>query len=196
MNTTDIDMKVNQLPSLTWNFLNINNADVRQKVQLNRRASKIIQNIPNGVIVGNSGCEGCDKCNICEGRNIKDVKTGMGMEADKFFESNKPDTLVIRAKRGVEVREPLCLNYLLRDDDGDIVRQEIIAEEGSSLTVIMDYSSGKHEGGFFGVQTRLHAGKGSVIHLVKIELLGDRFLHFDDIGAEADEGGKIDIIQM
>lgn len=189
-------MKVNCLPTLTWNALHINNAEVDGNITLNRRASKIIQNIPNGIVVGNAGCEGCDSCDICETKNLKDIKTGMGAEADKFFVSNNPDTLVIRAKRGREISEPLCLDYILRDGDRDAVRQEIIAEEGSSLTVIMDYTSGRDEGGFFGIQTRLHAGKGAVIHLVKIELLGRGFTHFDDIGASADDGGAIDIVQM
>lgn len=189
-------MKINCLPTLTWNSLHINNAEVDGNITLNRRASKIIQNIPNGVVVGNAGCGGCESCGICETKQLKDVKTGMGKEADSFFESVNADTLVIRAKRGMEVAEPLCLDYIMRDGDRDAVRQEIIAEEGSSLTVIMDYTSAAEDGGFFGIQTKLHAGKGAVIHLVKIELLGKGYTHFDDIGASADDGGAIDIVQM
>ena len=196
MGDTAEKIKVNCLPTLTWNSLHINYAEADGAIKLNRRASKIIQNIPNGVIVGNAGCAGCGNCEICDSRQLKDIRTGMGEEADRFFDSVNPDTLVIRAKRGMEITEPLCLDYILRGFDRDAVRQEIVAEEGSSLTVIMDYTSGRNEEGFFGVQTRLYAAKGACIHLVKIELLGSGFTHFDDIGAAADDGGAIDIVQL
>ncbi len=196
MGTEKLAMKVNVLPTLTWNFLHINHAEINEEVQINGRGSQIIQNIPNGVIVGSAGCDGCRGCGICRNEDIRTIQTGMGSEAAAFFDKTDPDTLVIRAKRGRDIAEPLCLNYMLCDGDGNVVRQEIYAEEGSSITVIMDYTSNKADKGFLGVQTRIHVGKGAAVHLVKTELLGSGFLHFDDIGAAVDDGGMFDIVQM
>ncbi len=192
-----LNLKINCLPTLTWNFLKLNRAEVNESVVLNGRGQSIIQNIPNGVIVGNT--DNCGDCNGCDrdgSEKIKDIATGMGEEADRFFSEVCDGTLMVRAKRGMEIREPLCLDYRLGSGDGTAVRQEIIAEEGSTVTVIMDYTSEREDRGFFGVQTRLHARKGAVIRLIKIELLGRNYLHFDDIGALVEDGGAVELVQM
>ncbi|MCR4922638.1 MAG: SufD family Fe-S cluster assembly protein [Lachnospiraceae bacterium] len=189
-------LHVNSLPTLTWNFLKINDAKVEERIDLNGRCQSLIHNIPNGIIIGNAGCEGCSGCDNVNGFDIRSINGGMGREAGDFFDKACEDSLVIRAKKGVKVKEALCISYALKDTDSTAIKQVIVAEENSELTVVMDYSSGVSDGGFFGVQTKLYIGKGARINLVKIELLGRSFLHFDDIGAVCDDTGSLNTIQM
>ncbi|MCR5735268.1 MAG: SufD family Fe-S cluster assembly protein [Lachnospiraceae bacterium] len=191
-----MDMKVNNLPVRTWNFLKLNEAEIKESIEINGRGTGIIHNIPNGVIIGNSGCEECGGCDAAAGLDIKGIKTGMGKEASDFFDETCGDILVIRSKKNAIVSEPVCLSYNMADGDKKTVKQVIIAGEGSEITVVMDYSSKRDDSGFFGVQTILHACKNATINLVKIELLGKNYLHFDDIGADCDSEGKINTIQM
>ncbi|MBR1877269.1 MAG: SufD family Fe-S cluster assembly protein [Lachnospiraceae bacterium] len=189
-------MKLNKLPTLTWNFLKLNDAVLDEKITLNGRGKSVIRNIPNGVIVGNGGCDSCGICDPSTLEDIRKLKTGLGDEADSFFEGVCDGSLTIRAKRDIKVEEPLCINYELADGDKNAVKQEIIAEEGSSITVIMDYSSKRSDSGFFAVQTKLKAEKGAKIRLVKIELLGHGFTGMDGIAAQAGEDAEIELIQM
>lgn len=209
----ELNLRVNRLPSITWNKLQINDAEVRQTIDLNGRGECIIHNIPAGVIIGS---ENCDNCSLGEdrrpflsvraglpkekeGNSVPDsviIKTGMGEEAEKFFDGNCNEALSIRAMCGAGGDKPLKLNYKLGDGDGYVVRQKLIAEEGSTLTVIMDYSADKENTGFFGVQTLAFAKKNSTINIVKIQLLGQGFTHFEDIGGIAQENAKINVIQM
>ncbi|MCR4739438.1 MAG: SufD family Fe-S cluster assembly protein [Lachnospiraceae bacterium] len=189
-------MKVNNLSTGTWNFLRINEAEINETIELNGRGTSVIHNIPNGVIIGNSGCEECGGCDAAENLDMKSIKTGMGTEAAAFFDEACEDTLVIRSKKNAKITEPVCISYNMADGDQKCVRQAVIAGEGSEITVIMDYTSGRGDSGFFGIQTLLHACRNATINLIKIELLGRGFLHFDNIGADCDGEGSINTIQM
>ncbi|MBQ7565168.1 MAG: SufD family Fe-S cluster assembly protein [Lachnospiraceae bacterium] len=226
----ELNLRVNRLPSITWNKLQINDAEVRQTIDLNGRGECIIHNIPAGVIIGSENCDSCslgedkrpflpvraglpkekegnsdpagksDTASV-EGRKVLDtnsviLRTGMGEAAEKFFDENCNEALSIRAICGAGGDKPLKLNYKLGDGDGYVVRQKLIAEEGSTLTVIMDYSADKENTGFFGVQTLAFAKKNSTINIIKIQLLGQGFTHFEDIGGFAQENAKINVIQM
>ncbi len=196
MSMNENQMKINTIPSPTWNFLKINEAVINEDLTLNGRGKSLIKDIPSGLIVGNGSCDDCGGCDGSVLNDIRSMDTGLGKEADSFFDASCSGTLTIRTKKAVEVKEPLCIDYSFEDGDRNAVKQEIIAEEGSSITVIMNYSSGRKDSGFFGVQTRLRACRDSLIRLIKIELLGNGFLHFDGIAAMAEDGAKIEIIQL
>ncbi len=208
MNTKELDLKLNKLPTLTWNYLGLNEVSFNESVDLNGRGECIIHNIPAGVVIGSEGCVACmrgkEAVKSISGvfpRNIErsvfdDMKTGMGKETGDFFTANCNEALSIRAMCGAAADKPLKLNYRLGNEDGYVVRQKITAEAGSVLTVIMDYSGGREDSGFFGVQTRIYAAEGSVVNVVKLELLGRNYTHFEDIGGIAEDNAQINVIQM
>ncbi len=179
-----INMSINQLPTLTWNFLKLNSVNIDEEVAINNRGNLNVEDIPSGMTVER------------DGNLLSEVKTGMGPALDEMMNERKIETLVVRSRAGVRVQKPLILRYSLGEGDGTLRRQEIIAEEGSEITVIMDYSSGKEDSGFFGIQTKIYAKAGAVVHVVKTNLLGNKYLHFDAIGAEAEDDGVVDITQM
>ncbi len=196
MESRQLQMNINPLPTLTWNFLKLNGAEINESISINGRGKSNLQNIPSGVMVSNGSCDECNGCDMAALSDIRRMDTGLGKEADAFFDEVCDGMLHIRSKRNANVTEPLCISYSFADADANAVRQEIIAEEGSCLTVIMDYTSGRKDSGFFGVQTKLKACKNATIRLIKIELLGEGFLHFDGIAALAEDGGRIEILQM
>ncbi|MBO6148848.1 MAG: SufD family Fe-S cluster assembly protein [Lachnospiraceae bacterium] len=175
---------LNPLPTLTWNFLKLNQVDVDWDIDLNRRGDMIIQNIPRGVSV---------KMN---GGILDNVSGAAGSLTTELMEKEKVETLGIRVEAGVCAEVPLKLNYVLGEGDGMLRRQEIVAYEGSEVTVAMDYTAGRTESGFFGIQTKLLAKKGSIIRLIKTNLLGDKYLHFEDIAGIAEDGARIELIEM
>lgn len=196
MESRQLKMNINPVASPTWNFLRLNDASIDETVRLNGRGKSIIQNIPSKVMVSSGSCKECGECEAAAYDDLRQMKTGLGGEADAFFEEACDDVLHIRSRKNAQVTEPVCISYTLEDRDENAFRQEIIAEEGSCITVIMDYTSGRKDSGFFGIQTKLKACDNATIRLVKIELLGDGFLHFDGIAAIAGQGARIELLQM
>ena len=190
-------MRVNGLPALTWNALKINDAVIEDKISLNDSGKAIVEKIPAGAMIGNESCSDCGGCDLKDRTDIKSIKCGMGEEADAFFTKASRDVLMVHARAGRQVTDPVNIRYLMENGDSNADRVEIFAEKGSSITVIMDYSSSKPDAkGFFGVQTKIHVGEGASVHLVKVNLLGSGFLCLDDTGAKVEERGRFDITQM
>ncbi len=208
MGNTDVKLKLNKLPALTWNFLKLNEASFGESVDLNGRGECIIRGIPAGIVIGSEGCIACGRgkeaVRSISGifpqnieRSVFDgMKTGMGEEVSDFINKNCNEALSIRAMCGAAADRPLRINYRLGGGDGYIAKQRITAEAGSSLTIIMDYSGTGAEGGFFGMQTKIYAAEGSTVNIIKLELLGRDYVYFEDIGGIAADNARINVIQM
>ena len=190
-------MRVNRLDSPTWNALKINDAVIADDITLNASGKAIVEKIPAGVIIGNESCKDCGGCDLKDAVDIKSIKCGMGEEADAFFTEASKDVLMVHARKGREVSEPVNIRYLMENGDYNADRVEILAEEGSSITVIMDYTSSRLDAkGFFGVQTKVRVDAGATVHLVKVNLLGSDFLCLDDIGVTVADSGYFNLTQM
>ncbi len=190
-------MTINKVKSPTWNFLKINETTVEEQVILNGSGQSIVEKIPAGLVIGNESCEGCTGCDQSGTDSIRAIKCGMGEEADAFFLKASKETLMVRAKAGRKISEPLNIRYLMENGDSNADRVEIIAEEGSELTVIMDYSSLRHTAsGFLGVQTKVHLGKGASLQLVKVNLLGTGYTCMDDIGVVAEDDAYFNLTKL
>lgn len=105
-------------------------------------------------------------------------------------------TDVYSLKAGAQPRCLLMFNYHMADGEGILHRQVIHAEKGSEITVIMDYHTDREAAGFLGVQTRLYAEDGAKIHLIKVQMLGEQFMHFDDIGGVIGENAQIRMTRL
>ncbi len=190
-------MRINTLQKPTWNALKINDAVVEESVILNGSGRSVVEKIPAGVIIGNESCKDCGGCDLKDAVDIRSIRCGMGEEADSFFARSSADVLMVHARKDRQVAEPVNIRYLMENGDSNADRVEILAEEGSAITVIMDYSSTKKDAkGFFGVQTKVRVSKNARVHLVKVNLLGLSYLCLDDIGVTVEDGGSFDLTQM
>jgi Fe-S cluster assembly scaffold protein SufB len=177
--------KVNNLPTPTWNRLGINFAEFgAEGVKFSPYTGSPLSKLPEGVTLS--------KLPFPQ----PDVATGMGPDAADFVLQNKTYGVSLRAAAGVKAAQPVFLDFRLDGKTPALADSvEIAAEENSEVTVVMSYRSDESLAGFHGGLTKLCAAKGAVIHLVQVNLLGGSCVHFDNVGAFAEEGGRIDIVQ-
>lgn len=176
---------VNALPTPTWNRLGINDTILEVgDVVFAPYGANPLSALPHGVSVSPLPFP------------KPDAATGMGKDAADFVLANKTYGLSLRAEAGIRAADPVKLEFRLDGENPALADAvDISAEENSEVTVVMSYRSGDGFAGFHGGLTRLYAAKGAVIHLVQVQLLGEACTHFDNVGAFAEEGGTIDIIQ-
>ncbi|MBE5844344.1 MAG: SufD family Fe-S cluster assembly protein [Butyrivibrio sp.] len=214
----DLNMKVNHLPALTYRFLKSNDSQIDVKdLYIENTKTPEPESVPSNVNVKADATEADVKA-LFSGDNAKikeklvnlpgpngdtahlndaqTVRTGMGVEIDKLMaEMNVPVT-VITASEGSKVEEPVVIRYSLKDGECALGSQVIHAKKDSEITVIMEYSSEENAKGFLGIQTRLLAEEGAKINLVKVQMLSESIVHFDDIGGVCDDKADIDTIGM
>jgi len=214
----DLNMKVNVLPVTTYNFLHVNDGRLEIKdVELQKIASSNKAGIPSGVTLkenvsfdeaGEIFRENKERilalkeemvspnCETAKRDESQSIRTGMGADVDKLFLENNISCDVYTVEKNVKVAEPIVLRQDLEDGATGMSSQVIHAKKGSEVTVIMAYSSERSASGFLGVSTRLLADEDATINLVKVQLLGDGYVHFDDIGGACLRGGKINLTTL
>ncbi|MBE5828779.1 MAG: SufD family Fe-S cluster assembly protein [Butyrivibrio sp.] len=218
MMSKDLNMKVNVLPVTTYNFLHVNDGRLEIKdVELQKIASSNKAGIPSGVTLkenvsfdeaGEIFRENKERilalkeemvspnCETAKRDESQSIRTGMGADVDKLFLENNISCDVYTVEKNVKVAEPIVLRQDLEDGATGMSSQVIHAKKGSEVTVIMAYSSERSASGFLGVSTRLLADEDATINLVKVQLLGDGYVHFDDIGGACLRGGKINLTTL
>jgi FeS assembly protein SufD len=177
---------VNTLPAPTWNWLGVNDSNITMEIPeiLPYQGETIGSEPPAGVTFS---------------KQISlplEIETGMGAEASKFAEAHRNCGLAITVSAGAHVEQPVFLTYRIDGSNPAVVDVNTIdAGEGSEITVVISYFSQEKIHGFHGSLTKLYAHKNAVIHLVQVQLLNEDSLHFDDIGAFAEENGEINLVQ-
>jgi Fe-S cluster assembly protein SufD len=112
-----------------------------------------------------------------------------------FIDESKNCRYLIRIPRGHTEKEPIIFTLRL-DAENPILVDDIVieAEEDSSATVIVKYTSdggvpAQHCG-----RTRVLAHQGASVKLVKVQMLQDGATHADVIGGFAGEGARLNVI--
>ncbi len=214
----DLKMKVNHLPALTYRFLKSNDSEIDEKdLHIKSTRTPEPEKIPAGVIVRESiseedvrGIFAKAKAKIeskktdIPGPNgdtapLNDsqiVRTGMGVEIDKLMAEMDAEVMLITTEEGSKVTEPVYIDFVLKDGECALGSQIVYAKKDSEITVIMEYDSEPEAKGFLGIQTRLLAEEGAKINLIKVQMLSEGFVHFDDIGSICDDKAYVHTINM
>ncbi len=214
----DINMKVNHLPALTYRFLKSNDSEIDVKdLYIEDTTTPISEDIPEGVTVRTDADEEYVKTVFREANDLiskkaaglpgpngdtaplnasQTVRTGMGVQVDNLMKEMNVPVCVITAEEGVKVEKPVFISYKQGEKSCTLGSQVIHAKKNSDITVIMEYDSEAGSEGFLGIQTRLLAEDGAKINLIKVQMLSENILHFDDIGGVCADKADIEAINM
>ncbi|MBR4208813.1 MAG: SufD family Fe-S cluster assembly protein [Lachnospiraceae bacterium] len=175
-----MEVKLNKIPALTWNWLRMNEATVSDVPVLSE--GTLLGQFPDEV-----------RAERRPGAKLS-FRTGMGTAVDEMIQKSGAEIVSVYSDQ--KVTEPVYLRFSYQGGAADANAFELHAEENSELTVVMHFSSDRKAGGNACVQTRYHVGKNAKITLIQIQTLGDEFTFYNDIGGEADENGSFCLIQM
>lgn len=182
---------IDRLPTPTWSWLGVNGETIETEIpDITPYAAFSLPGAwPEGVKVSDVLKEDIV---FLEG----DIDTGAGPQVRDFVKKNHNAGVFVQVKAGVRVAEPLLLDYTLDDASPTLVDENtIVAEPGSSVTVVVRYSSGEGLKGFHAGLTRVYAKKGAEVTLVQVQSLGSGCPHFSDVGGTAFEDGSIKLTQ-
>ncbi|MCR5288444.1 MAG: SufD family Fe-S cluster assembly protein [Treponema sp.] len=183
MATTTFNTTVNEIPALTWNWLKMNRVAFNETVQQENTVIPSYSSLPAGVTYSDTA-------------SFAASSSGMGTEVNAIFDTLHTPCTELTVAENTTVTEPVFLHCSLSDGQTSVYRQIIHAKENAQITVILDYTSEKNAGGFHAIQTKLIADKNAVIHLVKVQLLGSKFIHIDDTTGSCDDSAQIKITQI
>jgi Fe-S cluster assembly scaffold protein SufB len=215
---TDLNMKVNVLPVYTYNFLHVNDSAINaSEIKIDRLSSPKPEGLPQGVslkedvsfeeagqifrdskdrILATTGVPGDPNGDTSARDKDQALKTGMGIDVDKLMADLDVKADIYTVEEGAKASQPIILRYKMQDGEGALSAQVIHARRNSEVTVIMDCESENEAKGFLGLSTRILAEEGAKVTVVRSQLLGKGFVHFDDIGGACFDKGAIRVISL
>lgn len=184
-----LEMKLNPLPAKTWNWLHMNGAI--ESAVLSGQPGHLQVERPESVTVM-PWQDGAD------GEPVKGarIQTGLGGEFSEFLRQGDLVGQLFMTTAGKKEEEPLRLNFCYKD--GEAVQNQIglYLWEGSELTLLMDFSSAKENGGEAAVQLKIWAERDARLHLVQVQHMGQRYTFYNDIGADCQDASQIEVLQL
>ena len=205
MEAKKINVDVNQFPTLTYNWLNINRTHLNAEVggECEPAALKTPEGIslkkeePSLFYSDDGNSKDLSDKNLQE---LLQKQTGLGKPFDTQFNEivleNKISVSKYFVSKDKKISEPVRISFSPKDRTTSACDQIIIAEKNSESTFIMDYSNAENSTGLFGVRTRIYAEENAVVHIVKVNLLGKDFTHFDSIGTVLSDNAKVEVTQI
>lgn len=215
---TDLNMKVNVLPVFTYNFLNVNDSAINASdINIEKTTSPKPEEIPQGInfrsdvpfdeagqifrdnrekILVSTGVPGVPNGDTSARDNNQALRTGMGIDVDNLMISQGVKADIYTVEEGVKVEKPIILRHSMKDGEGVLSAQVIHARKDSEVTVIFDCSSDTESKGFLGLSTRILAEEGAKVTIVRAQLLGKNFIHFDDLGGACLGNGAIRVVAL
>lgn len=181
-------LHINNLPTLTWNWLTINSALYEYNDHITGSGEPRMSVLPQGVLFNANASAESDA--------YYHLETGCGKNLDAQFSCSHVQPVMLTVQKGVRVEQPMFINFELADKSDTAASYIIKAEEGAEATVIMLAASAKEAGGSQVLRTICDAGKDARIHLIKVQLLGKDFTQVDDTGAVCGENGCVELTHV
>lgn len=174
---------VNALPSPTYNWLRMNDAQVQ--VPADPAEGNPMVTRPAEIPAG-----------VTDYDEIQDLAGGMGYDFDRYIKSSGAAVLTIRTVPGQKAARPVQLEFRYRPDAADVNAVLIDAAEDSELIVVMDFRSEETAAGFSAVQTKIRAARGARVVLVQTQRLGQGFRFLNDVAAKTEEDACFEQIEL
>lgn len=176
-------MEINHLPSKTWNWLKMNKSNIV---------------LPNGPYETCESLFSIPDKEVIYNRNKIDVHidSGMGEDVINFVEENnvKRDSFFVEANK--VVKNPLKINLNYGRNKKYVNSFDVHAAENSDITVVMEYTSDYSSEGTAVTEVNLYAERNAKIKLVQVQLLGENYVHLNNVAGKAEEGSSIEVDQL
>ena len=126
----------------------------------------------------------------------QDIPTGMGAAVNTLMEEAKVPVSVYTVEANAKPAEPLSLRFAPEEGSAVLTRQVFHVKKGAEITILMDYYALKKTRGFFGVQSYLYAEEGAKVKIVRVQMLGEDFTHFDDFGGVCEKDAQAETVRL
>lgn len=104
---------------------------------------------------------------------------------------------IIKVERNNFIQEPIRVSYIIDNENKNLEDKNIIiAEEGSSIVVVIDYLSNPNIEAFHNGVTRVFADNESSVKIIKIQRLNEYSTHIDSNIAVVNRGANVEWVNL
>lgn len=176
-------IKVNNLPSPTWNWLNMNSATVNDADFNDSCKEKSI--VPKSIEFSEKAKPQYDNFVGGLDKEFNELATKKSETVSRFVskENNKENAKI-------------KIDFFGEDEKKTINRLEFTAKKNSNMTVIMNFSSDEKSKGLMAVSTKAKAEENANLTIVQIQMLGQNYRMLSDVDVQCDDNSNVKIIEV
>lgn len=186
-----LDVDVNQFPSLTWNFLNINRNHIDSSVESDAGFTAVVSNdsislaeVPYSSLAG----------------EIRNIQTGLGRDFDREFDSfaERGKTVLVEfpASLGCSSCQKVKIELVHHDGESKAKDFVIHALPDSNAEVVFTFKGAELNEGVLGVRIRVLAEENARVKVAAVNLLGKKALHFMSLGSSVKDNALTDFTEL
>lgn len=203
---------INRLPSLTWNRLGVNRAfvnfddmpQVENTVEFNIKNQEQIRherrNTPDAEEWADSFSRGIRHESIISAKRAiyqdQVFATGLGGDYTDLITGLVPQTDIFTIEENQKTEKPVILQWDFGKGGKAAAQQIIYAKKGSESTFLLNQVSDKGAVGHAAFETKVILEEDAIVHLMKVNLLGDGFVLLDDSAAITGDRAKFDFLSL
>jgi len=177
-------IKINQIPSPTWNWLGMNEAIIDMGVVCSKDDDVKIT-LPDDI-----------EASVKESDYGSDIKGAMGEVFDENLARSAGSADVLTLGDNVKCKTPVVISAEFKKECAGGKRFVIEAGRGSELTVLQDFSSEENASGRGCMQTLVSAGEGAKVKIIQIARLNGDYELLNDLGVTAQRDAHIEVVHI
>lgn len=188
-----MNITVNRLPARTWNHLGMNEA-VLEDIRIDAEGHFTAE-IPAGI--------GMEAVSVPDapalGPQAKQTDENGSEQLSQLLLKHRIPTHRLTAPANLKSSGPAWLRFARRNGEHTFNRIALQADPNSELTVVMDFlpsDVSDAQKSFFGINTRIHAGKGSLVRLIQIQQPGRDAVFYNAVEGLLETGSRLELIQL
>lgn len=187
----ELQMTLNRLPAPTWNWLRMNESHVTYE------GTPIVAPV-SMELSGDELAKAEDVSAAKLEEKWNQIVSGVGSELDELGTLAGGTIKVLETKEGSQERENESYAVLTYDyQAGDSANCLYLhAKEHSTLHVTMVLTGDQNQKGSASVQVKAHAEENSYIKIYAVQLLGNGFTCFHDLGGVCEEDAWIELVRV
>lgn len=185
---TNTNTVLNPIPMRTWRWLGVNETKLTGEIPF----GKIGTYDKNVIHASGALSMPIAQLPAAAAAYVEKTAAQVSDETSRLAETENNSGYYIEIAAGEKLTAPIELKYELDQKNPALVdRHLIVARKGSEATILISYT-GEEEKAFHNGLTRVYAETGAVVHLIKLQLLGDTAVHIDAVSTYAEKNAKIE----
>lgn len=176
----------NALISPTWHSLAMNDVDIELPADLISANTTTIE-APETLFGSETAFD------TALGDHLAAFETGMGPTANAYLRERAQVRHSLVTHPGEQIVEPVIIRIDGADRSLNAVAVDIVAAEGSHISVILASDSPHPGSGVVGSSIRVFAGTGAQVTLTTVQTLDDSWISLDNTGLFLEDNARVDV---
>lgn len=178
---------------ITWKRIGLENLTFPIAKDYNKEFLIYNEQLPKGVQLGKNRADLPKVINNLKAEEYQ----GLGKEFMSYIHDFSNSGITLHLPKDTKINSPIKIEFNMDNDNPIVIDHNIIvAESGSEVTIVIDYSSDSDVHGFHNGLTKVFAMENSVVNIIKLQRMNNKSQSFDSNVAYVERQAQVNLVSI